>query len=353
MSIILFIFILALLVLIHEFGHFLAAKKQGVRVDEFGFGLPPRLFGIKIGETLYSLNLIPLGGFVKLFGEEYHEIKNKNLSSRAFVNKKPWQKTLIVIAGVIGNFLLGWVLISFLFTQGVPVPTNKVIIDGVIANSPAYKSGLKSKDVIINFQSGQKKQAIKDAADIISLSKTYAGKTITLDVLRNNKDIKLTMIPRVSPPKNEGPLGIIITSYEEKKYPWYQAPFLGLKESFLITYKIATELLKTLYQIITTHKTTAQVSGPIGIAKYAGDAIKLGKNAVLELIALLSFNLAIVNILPFPALDGGRLVFIIYEWITGKRSNQNIEKWTNLIGIIILLSFGILISINDIIKIYR
>ena len=120
MTIIIFILTLALLVLVHEFGHFLAAKRNGVRVEEFGFGLPPRLFGIKKGETLYSVNLLPVGGFVKLYGEEYHEIKNKSLSGRAFVNKNPWQKSLIVIGGVIGNFLLGWVLISFLFTQGVP-----------------------------------------------------------------------------------------------------------------------------------------------------------------------------------------------------------------------------------------
>ncbi|MFH0979900.1 MAG: site-2 protease family protein, partial [Candidatus Roizmanbacteria bacterium] len=132
MTILIFILTLTLLVLIHEFGHFLAAKKNGVRVEEFGFGLPPRIFGIRKGETLYSINLLPLGGFVKLYGEEYHEIKNKSLSQRAFINKKPWVKFLIVISGVIGNFLLGWILISYLFTQGVPVPTNKVIVEKVL-----------------------------------------------------------------------------------------------------------------------------------------------------------------------------------------------------------------------------
>ena len=129
MTILIFILILSVLIFVHELGHFFIAKKTGVRVDEFGFGLPPRVFGKKIGETLYSLNLIPLGGFVKLYGEEYHEIKNKNNAKRAFINKKPWQKTLIIIGGVIGNFLLGWVIISFLFTQGVPKPTNKIIVD--------------------------------------------------------------------------------------------------------------------------------------------------------------------------------------------------------------------------------
>ncbi|PIT89239.1 MAG: RIP metalloprotease RseP, partial [Candidatus Levybacteria bacterium CG10_big_fil_rev_8_21_14_0_10_36_7] len=118
---IIFFVILLILVLIHEFGHFFGAKKSGVKVEEFGFGFPPRLFGKKIGETLYSFNLIPLGGFVKLFGEEYHEEKkNKTDSQRAFVNKKPWQKTIIICGGVIMNFVLGWVITSYLFTVGVP-----------------------------------------------------------------------------------------------------------------------------------------------------------------------------------------------------------------------------------------
>ncbi|MCL4364198.1 M50 family metallopeptidase [Patescibacteria group bacterium] len=349
MSIIIFILTLAILVLVHEFGHFIAAKLQGVKVEEFGFGLPPRLFGIKKGETLYSINLLPFGGFVKLYGEEYHEIKNKSLSKRAFINKNGWQKTLIIIAGVIGNFILGWTLISFLFTQGVPVPGNKVKVESVVKSSPAQIAGIKENDVVLTF-AGKK---LNQADDLINLSKIYGGKPTTVVISRNNQEQTLEITPRKNPPSGQGPLGIVITSYEEKKYPWYQAPFFGLIESSKLTYDIAKELLKVLAQVVTFKKISADVAGPVGIARYAQSAIKFGKNAYLELIALLSLNLAIVNILPFPALDGGRLVFVVYEGITKKKINKNIEKYTNLIGLLILLSLAVVITIHDIINIYR
>ncbi len=353
MSIIVFILILAVLILIHEFGHFIAAKKQGVRVDEFGFGLPPRLFGIKIGETLYSINLIPFGGFVKLYGEEYHEIKKKTQSSRAFINKKPWQKAIIILAGVAGNFILGWFLISFLFTQGVPVPTDRVIVEKVTDNSPAKVAGFKPKDVITEIKIGDKTYPIKQSTDLIELSRKFGGSKLTMTVSRNQEILKLEVTPRKNPPKDQGPLGVTVTSFVEKKFPWYQAPVYGLIESVNITSNIFRELSKILYQLVTFQKTDAQISGPIGIAKFTATAIKFGNNAVLELMALLSFNLAIINVLPFPALDGGRLVFVIYEWITGKQSNKNFEKYVNFIGFVMLSSLGILISVFDVIKLYK
>ncbi len=349
MTIVIFILTLALLVLVHEFGHFLAAKKQGVKVEEFGFGLPPRIFGIKKGETLYSINLLPIGGFVKLYGEEYHEIKNKSLSQRAFINKNSWQKALIIIAGVIGNLILGWVLISYLFTQGVPVPSNKVTIEKIVKNSPAEKSGLKEKDVILTISSN----SLKSSEDLIALSKKYAGQPVQITILRNGKKFPAILTPRKNPPTGEGPIGIVVTSFEEKKFPWYQAPFYGLIEASKITYKIAVEIAKVFVRIAQFQKPGVDVAGPVGIARYADSAIKFGKNAYLELIALLSFNLAIINILPFPALDGGRLMFVIFEGVTKKRLNKNIEKYANLAGILILLSLAVIITINDIIKIYR
>lgn len=356
MEIITFILILALLVLVHEFGHFIAAKKNGVRVEEFGFGFPPRLFGIKKGETLYSINLIPLGGFVKLYGEEYHEEgkkPDKKLKNRAFVYKKPWQKSVIIVAGIVGNFLLGWVLISYLFTQGVPIPTNKVIIEQVQANSPAQISGLKSGDVIKSITVDGKAYALNSSSDLIKITKDYAGKSIETNILRNNKELSLGIIPRKNPPAGQGPLGVTITSFVTKKYSWYQAPFYGLVEASKLTKTIVVEISRILFQLVTLNKPSVDVAGPIGIARYMGQAIKFGNNAVLELVALLSLNLAVINILPFPALDGGRLVFVIYEWVTKRRVNKNVERYTNLIGILLLLSLAVIISINDIIKIYR
>ena len=360
MTLIIFIITLSILVLVHEFGHFLMAKKMGVKVEEFGIGLPPRLFGIKKGETLYSVNLLPIGGFVKLYGEEYDELNHKNKTkqnkNRTFVNKKPWQKTLIVLGGVIGNFLLGWFIFSYLVTQGVPVPTNKVIVEKVTKNSPASMAGLKEKDVILKFVppiSPISLIPLTSSTSLIALTQKYAGTNIKLLVQRNDQQLTVDLIPRLNPPKGEGPLGVSITSFVEKKYPWYTAPFYGLVEAFSITAKIATELGKILFGFITFQKQNVDVAGPIGIANLAGQAIKCGRNAFLEFLALLSLTLAIINILPFPALDGGRLVFVLYKGITKKKPNKNFEKYTNLIGFVMLLSLAALITVSDIIKLFK
>jgi len=362
MSIVVFIIILGILILIHEFGHFLAAKKNGVLVEEFGLGFPPRLFGKKIGETLYSLNLFPIGGFVKLYGEEYHELQKtsnlkpptSNLQQRAFAFKKPWQKVSIIVAGVLSNFLLGWIIISYLFTQGVPTPLNKVLVEKVLPDSPAKVAGLKAKDYLVRLDQDGKSYALSSPNDLTLLTQKFLGQRIILLVERDGKKIFLKLTPRKNPPKGQGPLGIVITSpFIEKKYPWYQAPVYGLIEAFKITQKIVSELLRILIQLIALQKPKVDVAGPIGIARFTGQAIKFGRNAVLELLALLSLNLAVINILPFPALDGGRFVFVVYEWITKKRINQALERNLNIIGFALLLTLAGLVTVNDIIKIYR
>ncbi|VVA43682.1 conserved membrane hypothetical protein [Candidatus Roizmanbacteria bacterium] len=352
MIIIIFLITLSILVLVHELGHFLMAKKMGVKVEEFGIGLPPKLFGIKKGETLYSVNLLPIGGFVKLFGEEYGET-TKGDKNRTFVSKKPWQKTLIVIGGVIGNFLLGWVIFSYLVTQGIPVPTNNVIVEKITKNSPAAIAGLQEKDVIKKILFENNTIDLTSASTLIEETKKSAGKNIKLLVQREQRQLIINLVPRTNPPKGEGPLGIAITSYIEKKYPWYSAPYYGLIEAFNITSKIASELGKMLFNFVTFQKQNVDVAGPVGIANLAGQAVKFGGNAFLQFLALLSLNLAIMNILPFPALDGGRLVFVLYEGLTKKKPNKNFEKYTNLIGFIMLLSLAALITVNDVIKLFK
>lgn len=356
MSIIVFIIILGILVLVHEFGHFIAAKKNGILVEEFGIGFPPRILSKKIGETVYSLNLFPIGGFVKLYGEEYHELVKEplRLTERAFASKKSWQKASVIVSGVLGNFLLGWVVISFLFTQGVPTPVSKVLIEKVVDKSPAQEVNLKTNDLIVKLKKDGKSYNLTSPNDLTVLTQKYLGQKIELTIERKNENFKVEITPRKNPPSGQGPLGIVISSpFIEKKYPWYQAPFFGLIEAFNITTKIVTELLKTVVQLITLQKPKVEVAGPIGIARFTGQVIKFGRNAVLELMALLSLNLAVINILPFPALDGGRFVFVIYEWITKKRINQQFERYLNVIGFVILLSLAGLVTINDIIKIYR
>lgn len=355
LTVIVFFVILGILVLVHEFGHFIAAKKNGIRVEEFGFGLPPRLVGVRKGETLYSINLLPFGGFVKLFGEEYHEIKkgsDPHLKKRSFVYKKPWQKASVIIAGVIGNLLLGWLIISYLFTQGVPVPTKHIIVEKVQKNSPALSSGLQPKDIIIKF-TADKEYILDNTSNLLKLTKQFAGKKITLGIQRGERMLQIPIIPRKKYPSDQGPLGIVITTFQEKKYSLIEAPVYGLIESFNITRTITVELIKIGIQVVSLKAPAVDVTGPVGIARYTGEAVRIGKNAVLELVALLSLNLAIINVLPFPALDGGRLIFVLYEWIRKKRVNERIERNLNVFGLAILLSLAILITIRDIIQIYR
>lgn len=357
MHIVVFIIILAILVLVHELGHFIAAKKNGIKVEEFGFGFPPRIWGFKKGETLYSINLLPIGGFVKLYGEEYHEEDgtkvDPKLKNRAFVNKKPWQKAIVIVAGVLMNFMLAWVLITYLFTQGVPTPTNNVIVDNVKPGTPAAQAGLLAKDEIISVRVDATEQKVSSTGELIALSKKYGGQKVVFIIKRGETTKGVTVVPRKNPPAGEGPLGIVITSYVNKKYPWYEAPFYGLIHSFQITRQIVVELSKTLVSLVTAGGAKVDVAGPIGIAQFTGQAIKFGNNAVLELMALLSLNLAVVNILPFPALDGGRLVFVVYEWITRRHVNKKIEQYTNIFGMVVLLSLAALISINDIVKLLK
>jgi len=351
-----FLIILVILVLIHELGHFIAAKKSGVLVEEFGFGFPPRIFGKKIGETLYSINLIPLGGFVKLYGEEYHEGeketpgKNDIPSSRAFVNKTPLQKTIIITAGVFMNFFLGWALLSILFTQGVPAPAG-VMISTIQENTPAAEVGLEVGDTLISIAYKDKTVTIRSTEDLIQSTKTFADREATLKVNRSGKEISVSIVPRSNPPKGEGSLGVVIEQKIEMiRHPWYSAPYYGFIESVSMTKTIGYEILKIPAQLISKQSTDVQFTGPIGIAKVIGEARRFGITALMQITTILSLNLAVINILPFPALDGGRQVFIFYEWITGKRTNQNLEHYLNLIGIILLLVLSAVITIFDIQK---
>src|SRR3990167_156959 len=346
--------VLVLLVIIHELGHFIAAKLNNVKVEEFGFGLPPRIFGIKIGETLYSINLLPLGGFVKVFGEEAAELEGKKVSptllKRSFSHKKPLQKCLILTAGVLCNFLLGWVIVSFLFIQGVRVPTKNILIDKVTKDSPAYIVGLQKGDSIRKIIKGNDEIIIDEPSDVSLTTRKFAGEEITLVIERNKETQNVLITPRENPPKGEGSLCVLISNYEIRKYSIVKAPIFGLIESARMTILISKELSKTLFQLIILQKPDAEIAGPVGIAKLTAEAARQGYDSLLQLVGLLSLNLAIINILPFPALDGGRLMLVIYEWVSRRKVNPTIERRLNFAGFAILIGLIILVTINDIVK---
>ncbi len=357
LSIISFILVLSVLVLIHELGHYLTAKKLGVKVEEFGFGFPPRIWGKKIGETIYSINLLPIGGFVKLYGEDEagggkvgtldeKAFKGKD-KERAFFVRPIWQRFVIVFAGVFMNFLLAVVILSYLvIVQGIPTPGKDVVIAGVANNSPAQKAGLKEGDVILAVD-GQK---IQNAEQVISYTKKHLGQPISLQLQTPNHQVQtISVTPRVHYPSNEGAMGVAIgTNVSVKKYPWYQAPWIGLKEAVGQTGMILQGLGQLVVQLAVNRQVPQGLAGPVGIAQLTGQFVQIGFNAVLGLLALLSLNLAILNVLPIPALDGGRLFFIILEGIIGKKVSPKVEGYAHAVGMAVLFALIIFITFHDI-----
>ena len=360
-TIIVFLIILSVLVLVHETGHFLVAKLFGIKVEEFGFGFPPRAVGKKFGETLYSLNWLPIGGFVKLYGEDEAgggsvklknpraKVKSQDIDS-AFYSKPVWQRAVVIVAGVVMNFLLAVVIISVLFSVvGVAMPGDKVVIDTVAQNSPADKVGLKVNDIIVSVN-GIKVVSLEQ---LQQYTDKHAGEKLTLKVQTSgSKSESLQITPRKIYPKDQGPMGVAISQNEIiQKYPWYQAPFVGTWEALKETWLIVDGLVMLILQIVTKGVVPQGVAGPVGIAELTGVVVNIGPAAVLSFVSLLSLNLAIVNILPIPALDGGRLLFILIEGIFGKKVDQELEGRAHLIGMIVLLGLIALITLHDLFRI--
>ncbi len=361
-TILVFLLILSILVLVHEAGHFFVAKFFKIKVEEFGFGLPPRAFGVKFGETLYSINWLPIGGFVKLYGEDEagagkpsFKVQSSKLkvkdSDRAFFAKPAWQRALVVVAGVVMNFVLAVLIISFLFSVvGVPVPKDKVLVSAVIPNAPADKAGLKAGDIIESID-GVK---ITSSSQLVSITKERLGQPLKLKI--KNEKLKINEVivtPRKEYPKGEGPMGVAVTQdVTIKKYPWYQAPFVGIKEALSQTWMIVKGLSTLVSQLITKGAVPQDVAGPVGIAQLTGKVVDIGPFAVLSFISLLSLNLAIINILPIPALDGGRLFFILFEAVTRKKVNPKFEGYAHTIGMAILLGLIALITLHDLFRVF-
>ncbi len=355
-TVIAFVVILSVLVVVHELGHFLVAKKLGIKVEEFGIGFPPRAFSKKIGETVYSINWLPVGGFVKLFGEDEAgggKIGRQKLGAgsqgdeveRAYYARPLWQRMAVVTAGVIMNVILAIVLISFLFgTQGVPLPTDNIIVTEVAHSSPAEIAGLRKNDRILSIND----KKITDTSLFISETKKLKGLEVTLIVKRGDQQFTTKLTPRVNSPKNQGAMGVAISNIEVKKYSWWEAPFFGTLEAAKFSWMIASGLGSMIGDFVLHGVKPQGVAGPIGVAQLTGEAVRAGWFAVLWFMALLSLNLAVLNILPIPALDGGRFFFMIIEMLTGKKVSPKYEAYAHAIGLFLLLGLMAVVTILDI-----
>lgn len=349
---------LSVLILIHELGHFLSARLFKMKVEEFGIGLPPRAKGLfKRGGTLFSLNWLPLGGFVKLYGEDM-ENPEQLASPEAFFNKPMWQRAAVLLAGVTMNFLLGVVVFGIVYSYlGIPTKTDKVMIVEVTKDSPAAIAGIAVDSQVKKLVYGKNEVTFSGIDGFVKEIDSLKGKEVNLtliDKAGTEKTVKVT--PRVSPPEGQGALGVSLSSVEMKKYPIWQMPFrgivIGLEEAWGWGKEIAKNFGMIVVNLVTGKGLPKDVSGPIGIYQVSKEVYKVGWVAVLQFMGILSINLAILNVMPFPALDGGRIAFLGVEKIIGKNRKNRIEGWVNTGGMIFLLSLMVLITIKDVIKLF-
>ncbi len=356
LTIIIFIIILGILVLTHEWGHFIVARRTGLIVEEFGFGFPPRLFSFKRGETLYSINLLPLGGFVKILGEDGSGVDNP----RSFASKSISVRSLITTAGVAMNFILGTILLVIGFYIGFPQAIDKeneaiaknvkIQIVLVALGSPADAAGVNFGDAVKYLKIDDKIINIDEITILQNTVNEYLGKNIILGIERAGMPLEFKITPRNNPPEGEGALGIALAKTGIVAYSWYESLWLGVKSSFIITWEIIKGFAGLLKNLIARGEVPREISGPVGIAVLTNQAASLGFAYLLNLVALISFNLAVLNLIPFPALDGGRLLFFAVEKIKGSKVNPKIENAIHSIGLFLLLALVILVTYRDILR---
>jgi regulator of sigma E protease len=366
MTILIFVVLLGLLVFVHELGHFVVAKRNGIRVDEFGFGFPPRLFGVikneqgkyqivwgnkdvPSGETVYSLNWIPLGGFVRIAGEDGHGTDDPE----SFANKSAWIRIKVLGAGVFMNFLLAWLLISVVFMLGLPQPIDssesgrytdtKIQILSIAKGTPAEAMGLKMGDEIISVNG----KVMTTLDDVLQEITSHKGQEIIVGIDRFGKTLTLSGTPRTEYPAGEGSLGISFSETAIVSYPWYQAIYEGARATYNITMAIFQAFGQMIASLFGGAGTALDVTGPVGIVYLTKQMSELGLPYLLQFAALLSINLGIINILPIPALDGGRILFVLIEKLKGSPVSHRIEGMMHQIGFMLLLLLMLFVTIRD------
>lgn len=355
MTVIVFIIILSLLVFVHELGHFWTAKKMGMDVEEFGFGFPPRAWGKKIGNTIYSINWLPIGGFVKIKGEDG---THRN-EAGSFASKKPWQRIVVLSAGVIMNFLLAAIILGVGFMFGVPqaldgvdgatVVYPQVQVINVIEGLPAAEAGIKIGDSIKQVNGID----IVRSSELIEVVHNALDTTAMITVQRGEERIEMEVPVVLLEETQRGGIGVGLIETGTISYPWYTAIFKGFEAAVMLTVAIVTGFVALIGKLITGAGVGASVSGPVGIAVMTGQVAQLGWVYLMQFTAMLSLNLAVLNFLPFPALDGGRVIFVIMEKLRGKPVPQKVEGYFHAAGFLLLMLLIIVVTFKDVVRLIQ
>jgi len=341
-TIISFILVFSGIIIAHELGHFVTAKLSGVKVEEFGLGYPPRIFGVKHGETLYSVNWLIFGGFTKMAGEEDPE------APRSLASKSRATRALVLSAGAIVNALLPFILFSVAYIVPHTIVTGQVTVQEVAAFSPAESAGIVPGDIILSVNGHQ----LQNLGDLSRYIEIYLGRETTLlvETPQGNREA-LTVVPRWKPPAGQGAIGIsmeLLNPVTSKKgEPFFRSISLGVTETFQTMVLFKNSILSLF-----AGTNSLQLTGPVGIAQLTGEAAQAGISPLLEFAGFLSLSLAIMNLLPLPALDGGRIAFVFIEWVRrGKRISPKTEGTVHLIGFLLLIGLALIVTYQDIFRI--
>jgi regulator of sigma E protease len=356
---VIFLVVLALLVLVHEFGHFVTARKAGMRVEEFGFGFPPKIWCKKIKDTVYSINWLPLGGFVKIKGEDGDAANEPD----SFGFQKAWKRVIVLVAGVVMNFLLACVLLSIGFMIGLPadfstgtdskaivVSPPAVMVQYVEKGSPAEKIGIKFGDEIILINN----EAMKSSQQMVGFVQTHGEEELTITVKRKDGEQTLKATPQVLKVGDTTPrLGVMLADAGIIRYPWYISLYKGFIAAGIGLINIFIAFYILLKNLIIGKGLAFDVSGPVGIAVMVGQSARMGISYLINVTAMISLSLTAINILPIPALDGGRILFILIEKIIRRPVNRKYEQYAHMVGFALLMLLILVVTGRDILGLIK
>lgn len=362
MTVIIFLIVLAVLIFVHELGHFVAARLCGVRVDAFKIGFGPKVVAWKRGETEYGINWIPFGGYVKIFGEDPNDENTSGPeASRSFVHKPRWQQAIMLVSGVLMNFIFAWVIYVCVFATGVTASTYgfekysadfsnpRVMVTDILSGSPADKAGLKDGDTIISIGGAQH----QSLTDIQSAVNDNGAKPLTIQYLHDSVPASASITPESGLVDGKYAIGIAMDTVVDMRLPIITAVGEGLHYTVILIKETVVGLYDFIAQIFAGHPDFSQVAGPVGIAGVVGNAAAMGFSYLLMVTAIISINLGVVNLIPFPALDGGRTLFVLIEGIIRRRISPKFTNTVNVIGFAALMILMVAVTWKDIAKLVK
>lgn len=359
MSVLIFLLVLFVLVLVHEWGHYITAKLTGMRVDEFGIGFPPKLFGVKKGETEYTFNALPIGGFVKILGED--EVVDGPDRERSFGGKNKWAQALVLVAGVTMNILFAWLLFTIAFAHGVDEGVEeakasesaRLVVSSVVSGSPASDAELPPGITVSAVSRGSETLTSLTPSGFSEFVSRGGEEPIQIAYTKGEELLIANVVPKVgiiqADPERPA-VGVALTLVDTIQYPLH----LAVKEGFFYTIEstvaITSGIFTLIHDAVVGQADLSQVTGPVGIVGMVGDASAYGISALLMFTAFISLNLAVINLLPFPALDGGRLLFVCIEAVTRRPMPVKATQVANTVGFALLILLMVVVTWNDISK---